>query len=300
MKSAALIALTCVLGAATSAYADDAPSLVDDTVNAFDEGKLLATGGVSNVEGAGGGGLATWALITGYATRDGVGLDAHATYINLPAYALTTWGVAAGLWDRVELSYARQSFNTEDVGRQLGLGHGYTFDQDIYGAKVKLIGNAVYDQDSLLPQISAGAQYKANDRDAIIHAVGGRSADGVDYYVAATKLFLAESVLVDATLRETRANQFGILGFGGDKDSGYSPEFEGSTAYLFSRNFALGAEYRTKPDNLGIAREDDAWDVFAAYFISKNLSLTAAYVDLGTIVIANHQDGFYLSVQAAI
>ena len=31
----------------------------------FDSGKLLATSGVSNVEGAGGGGIATWALITG-------------------------------------------------------------------------------------------------------------------------------------------------------------------------------------------------------------------------------------------
>ncbi len=31
----------------------------------FDSGKLLATAGVSNVEGAGGGGIANWALITG-------------------------------------------------------------------------------------------------------------------------------------------------------------------------------------------------------------------------------------------
>lgn len=43
----------------------------------FESGKLLATGGVSQVEGAGGGGLSTWALITGYGTRDAVGGNVH-------------------------------------------------------------------------------------------------------------------------------------------------------------------------------------------------------------------------------
>ena len=36
-------------------------------------GKLLLTGGVSTVEGSGGGGIATWALTTGYGAEDGVG-----------------------------------------------------------------------------------------------------------------------------------------------------------------------------------------------------------------------------------
>jgi hypothetical protein len=209
-------------------------------------------------------------------------------------------GVAIDLFDRVEFSYAHQTFDTEHVGVQLGLGEGYKIDQDILGAKVKLVGDAVYDQDSFMPQIAAGIEYKHNDRNALIHAIGGASADGTDFYIAATKLFLAESVLVDATLRETKANQFGILGFGGDRSDSYSTEFEGSAAYLFSRNFALGAEVRTKPDNLGIAHEDAAWDLFAAYFLNKNLSLTLAYADLGNIVIKDHQQGLYLSLQAGI
>jgi Protein of unknown function (DUF3034) len=308
MKRAYFLATAALVAQATwgalPALADDtptaAPSVIDDTMDMFDEGKLLATGGVSNVEGAGGGGLATWALITGYGTRDGLGLDAHTTYISLPAYSLTSWGVAAGLWDRVEVSYARQHFDTGNIGAALGLGHGYAFDQDIYGAKVKVFGDAVYNQDSWVPQIAVGAQYKQNDQGLVTHLVGAKSANGVDYYVAATKVLLEDSLLLDATVRATRANQFGLLGFGGDKDSGYSPEFEGSAAYLFSRKFALGAEYRTKPSNLGIAQEDDSWDVFVAYFLCKNLSLTVAYVDLGNIVIANHQNGLYLSAQAAL
>jgi len=275
-------------------------SMLDSASSMFDEGKLLATGGVSTIEGAGGGGLAAWALISGYGTRDGVGLNAHFTYVDLPDYALWSPGVAIDLFDRVELSYAHQTFDTEHVGAQLGLGEGYTIDQDIVGAKVKLVGDAVYDQDSWLPQIAVGVEYKHNDRDVLIHAIGGRSADGTDFYIAATRLFLAESLLVDATLRETKANQFGLLGFGGDRNDSYSTEFEGSAAYLFSRKFALGAEIRTKPDNLGIAHEDAAWDLFAAYFLNKNLSLTLAYADLGNIVIKDHQQGLYLSLQAGI
>ena len=41
----------------------------------FDQGKLLATSGVTQVVGAGGGGLASWALITGYGTDHGVGAN---------------------------------------------------------------------------------------------------------------------------------------------------------------------------------------------------------------------------------
>jgi hypothetical protein len=289
--------------AAAPAFADDAPpperSMLERGMAMFDEGKLLATGGVSQVEGAGGGGLANWALISGYGTRDGVGVNAHVTYIDTTDYRLWAPGVAIGLFDRVELSYARQTFDTQLIGGALGLGNGFEFHQDIWGAKVKLVGDAVYDQDSWLPQIAVGAQFKHNDRGGVIAFVGGKSANGTDFYIAATKLFLAQSLLVDATLRETKANQFGILGFGGDKSNAYHTEFEGSAAYLFSKRFAVGAEYRTKPDNLSIAREDNTWDVFAAYFLNKNLSVTAAYVDLGNVVVRD-QHSFYISLQAGL
>jgi Protein of unknown function (DUF3034) len=295
------IAATAFIGAWTPvAQAEQSGSAWNQAQALFDEGRLLATGGVSNVEGAGGGGLASWALITGYGTRDGVGLDAHFTYVNLPDYALFSPGIAVGLYDRLELSYAHQTFDTEDVGTALGLGKNYEFHQDVYGAKLRLFGNVVYDQDTLLPEVSVGVQFKNNDRGAVIKAIGGGSASGTDFYIAASKLFLAQSLLVNATLRETKANQFGILGFGGDRHHGASTQFEGSAAYLLSRKFVVGAEYRSKPNNLTIARENGAWDLFAAYFLDKNVSLTAAYVDLGNIVIRDHQHGVYLSLQVGI
>ncbi len=88
----------------------------------FDGSKLLATGGVSQVEGAGGGGLANWALITGYGTRDGIGANVHYTTVLLPDYTLHSAGIAVGLFDRLELfPNAWQEFATRDVGAALGL-----------------------------------------------------------------------------------------------------------------------------------------------------------------------------------
>lgn len=263
----------------------------------FDSGKLLATAGVTQVEGTGGGGLVPWALITGYGTRDAIGANAHYTYVGLRDYKLHSAGFAVGLFDRLELSYNRQTFDTGSTGAQLGIGNGFRFEQNVLGAKLRLFGDAVYDQDGWLPQTAVGVQYKANTQDRILKAVGAKDANGIDYYVAATKLFLDQNLLLNATVRLTRGNQYGLLGFGGDRNDGYRPQFEGSAAYLVTKNLAIGGEYRMKPDNLGFAREENVYDVFAAYFLNKNASLTLAYVDLGSIATKKRQNGVYASLQ---
>jgi hypothetical protein len=259
--------------------------------------KLLLTGGVTQLEGAAGGGLTPWAVIAGYGTRDQIGANAFYTGVWSQDYGLATGGIAVGLWDRLELSYARQRFNTREVGGALGLGNGFAFNQDVFGVKLRVLGNAVLDQDSWLPQIAIGVQHKRNDQGAVLRAIGAKDDHGTDFYVSATKLFLAQSVLANATLRQTKANQLGILGFGGDKRDGYSTQFETSLAYLVRKDLAVGVEYRSKPDNLKIAREDDWYDFFVAYQPIKNVSVTLAYAHLGNIVIKDNQRAPYLSLQ---
>ncbi len=239
-----------------------------------------------------------WALITGYGTRDQVGGNAHVTGVALPDFTLGSAGLAMGFDDRVELSYAHEWFDTGKAGGRLGLGNGYQFHLDVAGLKVRLCGNAVYDQDSWIPEVSIGAELKSADRHAVLRAIGAQGTDGVDAYAAATKLFLAQSLLVDVTVRATKANQFGLLGFGGTADGGYGLDFEGSAAFLVTRRLAIGAELRTKPDNLRFAREGNAYDVFAAYFFNKHLSATLAFTDLGPIARQGDQAGAYLSVEA--
>jgi hypothetical protein len=260
-------------------------------------GKLLLTGGVSALEGGAGGGLSTWALISGNETSRGIGGSIHATYVNVPDYELRSAGVAVGLFDRVELSLTRQEFDTGATGAKLGLGKGFTFKQDIAGVKIRVLGDAVYDQDTWLPQVAVGAQIKQNNQPAIVRAVGAQDDTGVDYYIAATKLLLDKSLVLNGTVRLTKANQTGLLGFGGG-DHGYSTQFEGSAGYLVNKRLLVGAEYRTKPDNLSFAKESDWADVFVAYAFSKTLSVTAAYADLGDIATFKNQRGLYVSLQA--
>lgn len=276
------------LFSASSAVADDLRPL----------GKLLLTGGVTNVEGAGGGGLASWATITGYETREGIGGNVHGTLVALPDYQFRAYGAAVGLFDRVELSYTRQDFDTRGTGARLGLGKGFTFHQDVVGVKVRVLGDAVYHQDSWVPQVAVGAQYKNAAKAPVIALLGGQDDDGVDYYVAATKVLLAESVVVNGTVRATKANQTGLLGFGGPGgEDDYTLQFEGSAGVQLSKRLLVGGEYRTKPSNLGL-KEDDWWDLFAAYAVNKHLSVTAGYADLGTIATFKGQRGLYLSLQA--
>lgn len=261
-------------------------------------GKLLLTNGVTSVEGASGGGLATWAIIAGKATEEGIGASAHITLVELPDYRMQSHGLAIGLFDRVELSYARQNFDTKAVGAALGLGQGFKLNQDVYGAKLRVIGDAVYGAPAL-PQISVGANYRKNLDAPVAAFVGATRDEDMDFYISATKLVLSQSILLNGTARLTRANQFGLLGFGGDKQQGRSLEFEASMGYQLSRSVLIGGEYRTKPDNLSIAKENNAMDLFAAWAINDNFTLTAAYADLGNIVIRDRQRGAFLSLQAA-
>jgi hypothetical protein len=272
-----------------------------------DQGKLPLTAGFSDAEGAGGGGLVPWATITSYGSSDSWGANAHLTTIKLKDFELSAWGVAVGAFDRLELTYTKHTLDA--TGTALD---GLRVQQDIYGLKVKLCGDAVYNQDSPLPQVAIGAQYKRHDGidDAgsaglpglvTPEQLGAKDDSSIDYYLAATKVFLAHSLLVNVTARYTEANQFGLLGFGSARE-GYSLEFESTLAYILNRKFAIGAEYRSKPDNLAVDEEDAAWDVFVAWTPTRNISLVAAYLNLGSILAPvtgqdADQDGLYASLQ---
>lgn len=300
---AACAAMFCA-GASLSAHADT--------------GKLLLTGGVSSVDGAAGGGLTPWAVIGSNATEGEVGGTAFVTTAGTRDYGLNIVGASVGINDRYELSVAQQDFNTRITGTALGLP-GLHLKQTIVGAKVRVLGDAVLDADTLMPQVAVGVQYKtlgSTGLDGTLKALGAKR-EGVDLYVSATKLFLGQSLLVNGTLRATKANQNGLLGYGatlgGGGNNSYSLQPEFSVAYLLTKNIAVGAEYRFMRNKLETAgraaglgnglRSEDWKDIFIAWAPNKNVSVTLAYVDLGVIVPATtasrKQTGYYLSAQLA-
>ena len=266
-------------------------------MEAPDRGRLLSSAGVSQVEGASGAGLSNWATITGYGSRDSYGATAFSSHVELEGFDMQASGAAVGIKNRVELSYAHQSFDLRDGGVADGLRPGFKLNQNIIGAKVRLVGDVIYDQDTFLPQISVGAQYKTSGDEAEVLAMGADSASGVDVYVTATKAYLDKSLLLSASLRGTRANQLGLLGFGGENNSGYSAQFEGSAVYMLRRDVVIGADYRTKPDNLQGFGEDDAAAAYIAWFPNKSLSLSLAAVDMGQIANQDRQRGVMASAQ---
>ena len=279
-----------------------AMSMAQERIGA-DKGKLLLTAGFSDVEGVGGGGLVPWAVITGYGTNQSWGANAHYTDIRLRDFDLKTVGFAVGALDRFEISATRHKLDVTGTALK-----GVGVSQDIIGLKVRVAGDAVYGQNTWLPQIAVGAEIKhhggIDDAGPLTSPkqLGARDDDGVDLYVSGTKVFLANSLLVNVTLRHSKANQFGLLGFGGDEDSGASLNFETTVGYLLTRKLAIGGEFRGKSDHLGADDEGPAWDAFVAYAPNRYVSIVAAYLNLGNILgpatTVNHdQSGSYVSVQ---
>uniref|UniRef100_UPI003F6B2D5A DUF3034 family protein n=1 Tax=Pseudomonas amygdali TaxID=47877 RepID=UPI003F6B2D5A len=259
----------------------------------------MATGGATSIEGSAGGGITPWAVITGYSEQGEWGATAFATHINLPDYNLDVAGLAVAYGNRVEFSYAHQRFDISNLQHRLSLPDD-NLSQDVFGVKVRLFGDLIYES---LPQVSLGVQYKHQNDFLIPSLVGAKRDSDVEGYLTASRLFMGAAfgynVVVNGGMRYSRANETGLLGFGGDRRDSRSLLKEGSVAVLFNPRWALGVEYREKPDNLSFAGESDWADVFLGYFPNKHLSVVLAYARLGEIATLDNQNGTYLSVQGS-
>ena len=313
----------------------------------YNDGKVLLTGGVATIDGAGGGGITPWAVINNYGTRDGINGSLHYTFAYLPNYSLNSYGASVGIFDRLELSYTHSTLPTGSTFDTVGLiasllpateGTGVepfntTIEMDVFGAKLRLFGDAVYRSDSLIPQVSIGGFYKDNKNVDLLHTL--QAADNKDWeaYVSATKIYFPFSTLINLTGRYTRANQTGLTGFGGPRDDDRELRLEASIAVLVAKNTAFGFEYAQHGkqlnnvgvqvnglnvegilaalpadllEDLGVANteqlednltqfEDDWYDLFFAYAPNKKISFVVAYAMLGNITLTPDQHGFYFS-----
>lgn len=262
-------------------------------------GRLLATGGATGIEGAAGGGITPWAVLAGYGERGEWGGDVFATRVETGDYRLDVAGVAFAFDNRLELSFARQRFDLGNLARDLSLPEN-SLSQDIFGIKLRLFGDLLYDR---LPQVSLGAQHKRQKDFLIPSLIGAQRDEDTEAYLTASRLILGGAfgynLLLNGGVRYSRANELGLLGFGGDRRDSRSLLKEGSAAVLFNPNWVLGVEYREKPDNLSFAGESDWADLFLGYFPNKRFAVVLAYARLGEIATLDNQDGAYLSVQGS-
>lgn len=257
------------------------------------EGKLIGTAGLVQIEGSGGGGIVPWATLSGYDSQDEISVSAVMTQVDLRDYRLNVAGLSASFYDRFELSAAHHRFDLKTLGGDIR--------QNVIGLKYRVYGDVVF---SDWPQISLGIQHKQLEDKAIASALGADDAEsGTDFYIAATKVHLGAisgfNTVWNLTARATKANELGLLGFGGAQNDDYEFMLEASAGVLFSRHLAVGVEYRQKPDNLGLG-EDDWVDFFITYIPNKHFNLTLAWAELGTIAGADNQDGLYFSINGQL
>lgn len=239
------------------------------------DSRLLATSGVTQLEGSAGGGLVPWAVMSGYADEGETAAGAFYTAVDVQDFRLRVTGVTLSYDNRVEVSAAQQAFEIKGVADDIR--------QEIFSAKVRVAGDLIYGS---MPQIATGVQFK----------------NLLDGYVSLTRLHLGAvggyNLLWNLSLRATKANQMGLLGYGGDESAGYQLMPEASVAVLLDNGLAVGGEYRQKPDNLSAFSEDDFMDIFIAWFPNKQVNLTLAWADLGSIAGSEKQSGLYASLSA--
>ncbi len=253
--------------------------------------KILATGGATSIEGAAGGGIVPWAVINGYGSSGQWSVTGYFSQVGVDDFTLNSKGIGFSYDNKYEVSVGRQQLQLDTMGGELN--------QQIIGLKYKVAGELLYSE---LPQISVGMQLKKQLDFAVPSAVGARDAHGTDLYLAASKVWLdafwGRNLLLNATVRATKAHQTGLLGFGTTDHDDYQYVSEFSAVVLLNPQWAVGAEFKQKPSELAFAREDHWRDVFVAWFANKHLSLVAGHVDLGSIATFNNQTGYYLALES--
>lgn len=255
-----------------------------------DFGRIIATGGLTSVEGSGGGGLVPWATLSSYAEEGQWGATVAYNQADVDDYKLAVKAATVSFDNRWEFSIAKQQFDLLSLGGSLK--------QDIYGLKYRITGDILYGD---LPQVSLGLQHKRNQTFALPSAVGAQDDSGTDIYLSSAKVWLDgwfhRTWLANITLRATKANEMGLLGFGGDSNDSYKLQGELAVGMFINRHWVVGVEYRQKPNNLSFAEEHDWHDIFVGWFPHKRVAVALAYTQLQSIAGADDQDGIYGSVQ---
>ena len=269
---------------------------------------LFASGAqaVTDVDGQNGGGLVPWALLSAAPT---VAISHLGTQnLGIDGVAINT-----SFADRIEVSYAHNTLGITGVGAGSGAA-GVTDAVDNFGLKVKL--NNMGD---VMPQFAIGVVNKqlSGGLSNTLSGPGlGIATSSTDIYGAASKIVNVggKNVLLNGVLRATKANQMGLLGFGGGTTAGaktgYSIEPEASVEVFAADNVVVGAEFRAQPSNGvtgttsgGVLHQNNAYDLHIAYIANKNLTWTAGYVSLGQVdpvqLGSYNQHGMFLQAQAS-
>jgi hypothetical protein len=195
----------------------------------------------------------------------------------------TAIGIAQTYFKRLELSYGYEAIapNGENIHKNNIGGKLLLLNENTGGLKY-------------VPAVSAGAVYKKTSG-----AAAGVDSSDLDYYLVATKLItsLPVGVLLSGGVLSTKGLATGVFGFDDDRDETVFANID----VIPVPQLALGFEYK-QGARFDDFKNADYYDVHAAWFFNKNLTLVGAYVNAGDEESTSRVglgDGVVLSAQYA-
>ena len=193
-----------------------------------------------------------------------------AWYVNLNDAGINWWTASAALsfFDHVELSAGYEFINAHKYGDK-------SINKYNLGAKVKFLDENAFDT-SWVPALAVGGVYKYSDS-RTVEALG-LDDDGFDAYVVASKLVTQTPVpvLLSAGLLLSDEVVNGVVGH-----NDYDVVAFGNIDILPAENIAIGLEYKQGVDAGDGIRNHDYYDAHVAWFVTKQLTLVAAFAETG-------------------
>ena len=288
-----------------------------DTASSTDESsetKSAPTKGpplpITTIEGVSGGAITPLA----YLCNSGQGAlpSLSYTYLDLGSKEMHTLAVTQTFFNRVEIGYACNFLNLGSLDDDITGATGLPVRDHIRLHHFNLRGLLI-EEDSFdlpLPAVTAGVHFKYNDGISQINSqlggalrgIGYDQSHGVDYTLTFTKMFpelaFGRPLILTAGLRNSKAAQIGLLGFGEHREW----TVEGSAVCLPLDNLAVSYEFRQKANPYTILDDlidrEQNWHAFAAHWIvTDRLTVSAVYGMLGNIANARADSALGLQIK---
>jgi len=240
-----------------------------------------AYGGVplNNLQGTGGIAFNPLAYTAGLPWEGGSSNDLNkvvskpqvgAWYVNLNDASVNWWAGSAALTfaERLEVSGGYGFINAHKYGDN-------SINTYNLGAKLKFLDENAFET-AWIPALAVGGVYKYTDS-RTVDALG-LDEDGFDAYFVASKLITQTPVpvLLSAGLLYTDEVVNGVVGH-----NHYDVVAFGNVDVLPSDNVAIGLEYKQGARVGDGIRNHDYWDAHVAWFVTKKLTLVAAFAETG-------------------
>ena len=240
-----------------------------------------AKGGVplNNLQGTGGIAFNPLAYTAGLPLDGGTSNDLNkvvskpqvgAWYVNLNDAGVNWWAGSAAVTfaERLEVSAGYGFVNAHKYGDK-------SINTYNIGAKVRLLDENAFDT-SWVPAIAVGGVYKYSDSRTV--KALNLDNDGFDAYVVASKLITQTPwpILLSAGLLLSDEVVNGVVGHNDYDVVGF-----GNIDILPADNIAIGVEYKQGVDAGDGIRNHDYWDAHVAWFVTKQLTLVAAFAETG-------------------